>query len=310
MFNGTVGTTCQYHSATGLFDINISALINNPCSQTQTQIANFYLEGSIDGSTFEFIVRTSIQNYTFQPGQNTINESFLNQDIPMQYQYYRVRMQFYNCGIYLIYSPAAVVCRPGSTPTPAGTPTGTPTPSPAGTPTPAPSPTPSATPLVSISGTLLYCSNPSPGPVPGATLTLTGTMSGSTLSNSSGNYTFSFLVAGGNYTVTPAKAALAPGSGGIDTVDVVAIQRHYLNLGTPLSGCRLTAADVNGDTMITTVDVIAVQRFYLTLTTGIANVGKYQFTPVNRSYPGLVSNQTNQNYDTLVFGDVATPFVH
>jgi hypothetical protein len=92
-------------------------------------------------------------------------------------------------------------------------------------------------------------------------------------------------------------------------VDVIATQRHFLNLGTPLSGCRLIAADVNGDTMIDTVDVIAIQRFFIGLSTGIANVGKYQFTPVNRTYAGLVSNQTGQNYDTLVFGDVASAFV-
>ena len=68
------------------------------------------------------------------------------------------------------------------------------------------------------------------------------------------------------------------------------------------------AADVNGDTAISTADVIAIQRFALSLSTGIANTGKYKFHPVNRAYPGLISNQTDQNYDTLVFGDVASPF--
>ena len=109
--------------------------------------------------------------------------------------------------------------------------------------------------------------------------------------------------------MTPAKAAVTPGSTGIDTVDVIATQRHFLNLGTPLSGCRLTAANVNGDGGIDTVDVIAIQRFFLGLSTGIANTGKYHFNPVNRSYPGLVTDQTGQNYDALVFGDVASGFV-
>jgi hypothetical protein len=75
----------------------------------------------------------------------------------------------------------------------------------------------------------------------------------------------------------------------------------------PLSIC-LTAADVNGSNGIDTVDVIAIQRFFLGLSTGIANTGKYKFAPVNRSYVGLVTNQTGQNYDTLIFGDVASPF--
>jgi hypothetical protein len=146
--------------------------------------------------------------------------------------------------------------------------------------------------------------------VPNVVLTLTGSEFASALSSGSGNYTFSGLPSGGNYTVTPSKAALASGSAGITTVDVIAIQRHFLNLGTPLSGCRLTAADVNGVNGVDIVDVIAAQRFALGLTTGIANAGKYKFTPVSRIYPGIVSDQTGQNYDTLIFGDVSPAFVH
>jgi len=70
----------------------------------------------------------------------------------------------------------------------------------------------------------------------------------------------------------------------------------------------LIAADVDGLNGVNTVDVVAVQRFFLGLTTGIANVGKYHFNPANRSYSPLVISQTNQNYDTLIFGDVAMPF--
>jgi len=91
---------------------------------------------------------------------------------------------------------------------------------------------------------------------------------------------------------------------------VIAIQRQFLNLGTPLSGCRLTGADVNGVHAVDTVDVIAVQRFFLGLSTGIANTGKYLFSPANRNYPAVATNQINQDYDTLIFGDVAGPFIH
>jgi hypothetical protein len=178
---------------------------------------------------------------------------------------------------------------------------------PCATPTPSPSPSPSP---VNISGTIDYCSNPSLPAVPGVTLALTGTASGSTTSDGSGNYSFSSLPGGGSYTVTPSKAALPPGSTGINTVDVIAIQRHFLNIGTPLSGCRLVAADVNGINGVNTVDVVATQRFFLSLSTGIANCGKYQFNPTVRTYSGIVTDQTGQNYDALVFGDVATGFVH
>jgi hypothetical protein len=97
--------------------------------------------------------------------------------------------------------------------------------------TPVGAPTPTPTPaLINISGTIVYCSNPALGPVPNVTLNLTGGTSASTLSDSSGNYLFSSLQAGASYTVTPTKTALAPASPGISTVDVIAVQRHFLNL--------------------------------------------------------------------------------
>jgi hypothetical protein len=137
---------------------------------------------------------------------------------------------------------------------------------------------------------------------------LTGDLTTSAVSDGSGNYQFSSLDPGGSYTVTPTKTALEPGSAGITTVDVVAIQRHFLNISVIPPGCQLVAADVNGDSLITTADIISVQRFILNNSTGIANVGKYRFTPASRTYSGLVSNQAGQDYSALIFGDVASPF--
>jgi len=118
---------------------------------------------------------------------------------------------------------------------------------------------------------------------------------------------FSGLPFGGSYTITPSKAALTPGGPIINTVDIVATQRHFLQI-VLLSGCRLTAADVNNDGHVNTVDIVAMQRFFLAQTTGIANVGKYQFMPANRTYAGIITDQTGQDYDALIFGDVASPF--
>ena len=110
--------------------------------------------------------------------------------------------------------------------------------------------------------------------------------------------------------VTPSKTALAPAAAGINTTDVLAIQRHALSITIIPPGCRLTAADVTGDTNVTTVDVLATQRFVLGSSTGTADVGRYRFTPTSRSYPSISSSQTAQNYDALILGDVAAGFVH
>ena len=37
---------------------------------------------------------------------------------------------------------------------------------------------------------------------------------------------------------------------------------------------------------------------------------RIQFTPANRTYTGIVTDQTAQNFDALVFGDVATGFIY
>lgn len=169
-------------------------------------------------------------------------------------------------------------------------------------------------PPVNVDGTITYCSKPVPGPVPSVTLTLTGGASGSTSTDSSGNYLFSGLPSGGTYTVTPSKTQLLPGAAGINTVDVLAVQQHFLSCDSDpnkcLTGCRLAAADVNGDGSVDTVDVTAINRFFLNQSTGIGNTGKYKLTPVSRTYTGLTANQPAQNYEVFVYGDVASPFVH
>jgi hypothetical protein len=160
-----------------------------------------------------------------------------------------------------------------------------------------------------MSGNVSYCSSPSSEPVPNVLFSLAGDTTTSTLSDGSGNYQFFSVTLGGNYTVTPSKSALTAGSIGIDTIDIVATQRHFLNIAPISPGCRLAAADVNGDATINTIDVVAIQRFFLGQSTGTANVGKYQFSPASRMYQAINSDQADQNYDTLVVGDVAPPFV-
>src|SRR5204863_955381 len=83
-------------------------------------------------------------------------------------------------------------------------------------------------PTSNISGTVTYCSNPGLPGLDGVTMTLTGTSGGSTTTAGGGNYSFSGLINGGNFTVTPSKAALLPGqpaASNINTTDVIATQR-------------------------------------------------------------------------------------
>jgi hypothetical protein len=187
---------------------------------------------------------------------------------------------------------------------PSATPTATAT---AATPTPTPCP------LFNVTGTVGQCTTAGPSGVALAGVTITRTVpggggDGSTTTDENGNYFLSGFSCVTN-TYTPSKAARLPGSAGIDTIDVVAVQRHFLAISL-LTGCRLAAADCASPPGITTADVIAIQRFFLELTTGTGNVGQYSFTPASRSYSPGGGNQNGQNYDTIVFGDVAAPFAN
>jgi hypothetical protein len=139
-------------------------------------------------------------------------------------------------------------------------------------------------------------------------MTLTGASSGTTFTNASGNYSFDTGGSGGSYTVTPSKGPLAPATGNINTTDVLATQRHFLGIALIPAGCRFSAADAVVNGTINTQDVIAIQRFFLGFTSGTGSCGQYKFTPANRTYASLGTNQTNQDYSMYIVGDVAAMF--
>jgi hypothetical protein len=137
-------------------------------------------------------------------------------------------------------------------------------------------------------------------------MTLSGSSSDSTVTDAGGNYKFNVTI-DGNYIVTPSKAALPAGTGNINTLDVIAVQRYYLTLGTLVC---LECGDVTGNGRVDTSDVVAIQRFFLGQAFGTANSGHYTFTPASAKYAEIVTDQFNQDYCAYVMGDVVGPFVH
>ena len=110
-------------------------------------------------------------------------------------------------------------------------------------------------------------------------------------------------------TITPSKTPLAPGTGNINNVDVIAVQRHFLGIAVIPTGCRRTAADANINGLINNQDVIAVQRFFLGFTSGISSVGQYKFAPTSTTYSNITSSQVT-DYAAYVVGDTAAAFVN
>jgi hypothetical protein len=141
-------------------------------------------------------------------------------------------------------------------------------------------------------------------------MTLTGGPGGTTVTAANGTYSFTGLPGGINYTVTPSKAPRPPGTSGINAVDVLAVQKHFLQIPPALTLCHLLAGDVtpplggnpNG------VDVLAIQKFFLQIA-GSASTGVYGSTPAQRTYTPLNANQTAQDFEMRILGDVIGGFV-
>lgn len=159
---------------------------------------------------------------------------------------------------------------PSPTRSPSPSPTRTPAPAPTASPTPSPSPTPM---LIAIGGQITVCGSNSPAP--GVMVTISGSVSGSTVTDSKGIYSFS-VPPGSSYSVTPIKQAVPPGSPAISTVDAIAAMRYYL-LKEGIT-C-VPAADVTGEGNIDSIDVIGIQRFAVGLPSGLC--GHYRFDPVS-----------------------------
>src|SRR5262249_35126128 len=142
----------------------------------------------------------------------------------------------------------------------------------------------------------------------GATITLTGTTSSSTVTDSSGNYAFTGLTAGGSYTVTPVKQfyLFSPTSQSFanlssnqtanftGTLQTFSISGQVTVSGTPLTGVTV---GLSGTTSGSTVTDSGGNYSFSGLTAG----GSYTVTPSKTFYtfsPGaqlfanLSGNQT------------------
>ncbi len=150
----------------------------------------------------------------------------------------------------------------------------------------------------SISGTISYCIDNSKK-VPNATVqTTSGSPSASTTTNASGFYQLDNLGTG-PYTVAPSKTGAVSG---ISAQDIGILRRLAAGIDTP-TPCQSIAGDTDNNGSLGAQDIGFLRRFVAQLTTtGIT--GSWKFSPASKTYLSLVSNQTNQDYDALLIGDV------
>ncbi len=133
--------------------------------------------------------------------------------------------------------------------------------------------------------------------------------------NKEGNYVFTNMPIGVNYAMTPKKDT--DHINGVNTLDLVQIQRHILGIKKLDSPYKLIAADANGDQTIRVSDIVEIRKLVLGMATKFENMpswifvdGKYSIT--NSPWPfkdeishtSLTTSSTNNNFIGVKIGDV------
>ena len=149
----------------------------------------------------------------------------------------------------------------------------------------------------SVAGTVTY-SNSGSTPMANAVVILnqSGSEVGRDTTDASGSYSISSLTSGSyNVQVMPNTAW-----GGVNATDAVTILRSFSG-AAPLSGLRLTVADVNGSSSVNSTDALnALNRFTGALTS--YNVGDYAADATSYAVTG--SGAGTLNVSMLCYGDV------
>ena len=121
-----------------------------------------------------------------------------------------------------------------------------------------------------------------------------------------GSYEFLDLTVGGNYTVTPTMTRfthLSPNC--IHSMDATLAARAVFGLEN-LTSMQTTAADVDKNGQMQMYDA-ALILFYAVIGPPVSAdsyVGEWMCDPLSRTYSNLTTDQTNQNYEIIVLGDV------
>jgi len=129
---------------------------------------------------------------------------------------------------------------------------------------------------------------------------LSNAMVDTTLTDSTGFYQFSNLPSLQNYTVGPYKINLTRQTA-VSSYDAALILRHTVGMIT-LDSLQRIAGDVSGNGQVTAYDAGQVLRYVVSMIQHFT-VGDWKFRPESLLYQPLTTNQLNQDYRAILYGD-------
>jgi hypothetical protein len=145
----------------------------------------------------------------------------------------------------------------------------------------------------------------------GVTVQLSGQASMSYVTDDNGDYAFTGLIEGYDYSVTPSMDNEY--LNGVSTFDLVLISKHILNVKPLNSPYKLIAADVNNSRSITTLDLIQLRKLILSVDTKFANNRSWRFVRADYVFPNTANPWAAEFPEVLninnLSGDVQGDFV-
>ncbi len=174
---------------------------------------------------------------------------------------------------------------------------------------------------IAFSGKILFSNNTGLG-VNNANVALMGSATGSDLTDVNGDYAISTTATSGTFTLTPTKTANK--LNGVTAADATAIQQHAGNITLITDLYKQVAADVNKSNSITSVDASIITQSLLGNPSALSQFKtSWRFVPTShtmtsppwgfpekRTYTGISTSQTNQDFYGIKTGDVVTTFAN
>ncbi|MEO1624580.1 MAG: cohesin domain-containing protein [Bacteroidota bacterium] len=131
-----------------------------------------------------------------------------------------------------------------------------------------------------ISGQVLDEEN---GRVENVVVTLNGNRRGTSLTDVDGNFDFSNIPMGFNYSISPAKDDRP--LNGVSTYDLVKISKHVLSLEELDSPYKMIAADANRNGEITALDMVEIRKLILFVNRDFQENTSWRFIDANYLFP-------------------------
>lgn len=119
----------------------------------------------------------------------------------------------------------------------------------------------------------------------GVNVELIGSETADQATDVEGYYAFPSMELGGQYSVVPAKND--DYRNGVNTLDIVFIQRHILGIETLSSPHKMIAADVNSDESIKPSDLLELRKLILGITTELPNAESWRFIDAAYEFPSM-----------------------